>query len=579
MTRWLGLMALLPAASGAAETPAPDAATLARRMEALSASWSSGALTVYEVAATTVMWLAAAALCFAAGGWAADLMSRRRIDRAALRWLLAALLVAACGFAVRFLWTEPNIFTDGGSGYGRVMRYIEGYGGLAVLVKLLPAEWDSLMWRAMVVPRVFASLAPAFVVWIAHGLGLRLSTGVLAGIMLAAVPFHAALSASDMLEGAMSSVQLAGVALVLAARQRERPEVFAAGGLLVAWSMWFRPEGALGMLPLFAAALTLPPTFLRRRSVLIIAATLAVLIVVRGIALSSSPSVVVGGSGSLSNIAWGAILSSMVLAPLWLWLPAPMAVLFCRPGRFLVMLAGVIAAAVPVYLRGLYPDPANTHLEALRYGLPAFPWLALMSASAIDGAVARLLQRVGASSPLARGAAVAALLLLVASPVWLQREYLARRYGHANSEVAIRRLLEKVPAGCAVAVPDDHAEGVNIEIHQRYANIAAEAYAQGHVPAIDIHPASDLLEEGLAAGRCWTFLRGPYCYHAYAGVTAEVCRRVDERFLLEPIAAYSIEFRHHRLVTGPDVRQSPWYMQEMPIVLYRVAGDVMADNR
>jgi hypothetical protein len=129
-----------------------------------------------------------------------------------------------------------------------------------------------------------------------------------------------------------------------------------------------------------------------------------------------------------------------------------------------------------------------------------------------------------------------------------------------------------VPNGCGLLVADDRPEGVNIEIAERYAFIAAEAYAEGALPAIEVVPVSDLLEGKLDANRCWTFLRGPYCYHAYAGRPAESCLRLDARFALAEIASIAIEFRHHRLVTGPDVNRPPWYMERMPIVLYRVLG-------
>jgi hypothetical protein len=37
-------------------------------------------------------------------------------------------------------------------------------------------------------------------------------------------------------------------------------------------------------------------------------------------------------------------------------------------------------------------------------------------------------------------------------------------------------------------------------------------------------------------------------------------------------ASIPIEFRHHRLVTGPDVRRPPWYIESMPVTPYRVTG-------
>jgi hypothetical protein len=156
------------------------------------------------------------------------------------------------------------------------------------------------------------------------------------------------------------------------------------------------------------------------------------------------------------------------------------------------------------------------------------------------------------------------------SPVALHRDYLARRYGHAASEPVIRELLTRVPEGCGLLVPDDRPEGVNIEIAERYAYIAAEAHAQGAIRRLEVFPLSDLLEGEVDVGRCLTFLRGPYCYHGFAGRPAAACRQLAERFRLEEIASLAIEFRHHRLVTGPDVRRAPWFMERMPLALYRV---------
>jgi hypothetical protein len=559
----------------AAAQPAADrsAAVLQERAENLAAFWRSGPLAMGEVAATTSMLLAVALVVLALGGTAADGTTRRGLDRETGKWLAGGAAVFAWSFFVRFVLATPNILTDGGSGYGRVMRYVEGYGGVAVLVKLLPATWSAFMWRAMLVPRLLAALAPALLVWVVRGLGFGPAVGLLAGLALASVPVHAALTASDHLEGSMSSLQLAGLALVLAARRAERSDLFAAGVALAAWAMWVRPEGALGLLPIAAASLAFPRRWWARREVIAVVVGLALLVLLRVVAMVTSPTIATSGSpGSLGTIAWGSVLFSTVLVPVWLWAPAPFAVAALRRRRALaVAIAGLAAGLIPPYLRGLFPDPANTHLELLRYGTPAFPWLALASAVSLDAGCRWLAGRwSGGAWHLVTLRAL--LALVVASPVALDREYLSRRYGHAASEAAIRRLLTQVPEGCGLLVPDDRPEGVSIEIAERYVSIAAEAYAEGAVRAIEVLPVSDFLDGKLDASRCWTFLRGPYCYHAYAGRPAEACTQLESRFNLEEIASIPIEFRHHRLVTGPDVRRAPWYIERMPIMLYRILG-------
>jgi hypothetical protein len=545
--------------------------SLAARVEKLAAYWRSGPWTIGETAATTSMLLAILLVVFILGAGASE-ASRRR-DRDSLAWLGIALAILAWSFFVRFVMTEPNILTDGGSGYGRVMRYVEGYGGVAVLVKLLPANWSAFMWHAMIVPRLLAALAPPLLVWVARGLGFGRAVGLLAGLALASLPIHAALTSSDHLEGSMSSLQLAGLALVLAARRGERTDLWATGVALAAWAIWIRPEGALGLLPIAVASLALPRRWWGRWEVRAVCGATVALVFVRACVMAASRTFAPAASGgSLANIEWGNILFSTVLAPVWLWAPVPFGVVELRRRRALaVAFAGLAAGLVPAYLRGLSSDPAGTHLELLRYGTPAFPWLALLSAVSLDGACRWLVARSAESEW--RLTALRALLALVAvSPVAVDREYLSRRYGHAASEVAIRELLTKVPSGCGLLVPDDRPEGVNIEIADRYVFIAAEAYAEGAIPRLDVVPASDLLEGKVDVQRCWMYLHGPYCDHAYAGQPAEACSRIEARYALQQIASIPIEFRHHRLVTGPDVQRAPWYAERLPIVLYRVLG-------
>lgn len=568
----LGL--LLLSAPSAAQSPEPGNGpeTRQEKVASLAESWRSGALTLGEAAATASMLLSFALLAFAIGGSMADATKSGRMDRATRAALIDGLAILTCSFFVRFVLTEPNILTDGGSGYGRVMRYTEGYGGVAVLVKLFPSEWSAFMWRAMLVPRVLGALSPVLLAWVARGLGFGRAVALIAGLALASLPVHAALTASDLLVGSLSSLQLAGLALVLVSRRNQRADLFAAGVALAAWAMWVRPEGALGLLPIAAASLSFPRSWWRRPEIRTVVAGLAVMILLRVVALTTgSTSYSNSSPGPLRTVAWGTVLFSTILVPVWFWMPVPFAVpALLRRRAVTVVLAGLAAGLIPVYLRGLAPDPAHTHLETLRYGLPALAWLALASAVGLDSGCRWLSRRWQAGGVRALFALRTLVVLIVVSPVAIHHGYLARRYGHATSEEAIRRLLSRVPDGCGLLAPDDFPEGVSIEIYDRYRYVAAEAFAQGGAGAIEVRPVSDLLDGKVGLDRCWTFLRGPYCYHAFAARSAEACDEVTSRFRLEEIASIPIEFRHHRLVTGPDVRRPPWYMDRMPVVLYRV---------
>ncbi|MBX3024580.1 hypothetical protein KF840_06695 [bacterium] len=569
----IALLGLLLAGVVSAQSAgaSPDARR-ERRIERLADSWRDGPFTAGEAAATASMVLALLTVAFCTTGWGGG-GATPTADGSGRAWLLAGAAVLAWSAVVRFGLTQANILTDGGSGYTRLMRYVEGYGGVAVLVHLLPPAWSAFMWQAMLVPRLLALLAPALLVWLARELDLTLGAALLAGVMLAALPAHAVLTSSDHLEGVLSSLQLAAVACVLAAGRTRRVDLYAAGLALAAWAMWCRPEGALGLLPVAVAALRLPRRWWARPAVWTVTAALLVAVGFRAYAIVTSPTAGLGSSSvppfdALGWVPWGDLAWSPLLIPPWLWAPAPFAVWTLYRRRALpVVLAGLAAALVPVYLRGLFPDPAGTHLETVRYGIPAFGWLALMAGVALDRALARLPARA-----IGRWPAYAALVLALAAVPVGAREYLARRYGHVASESAIRDLLRQVPAGCGVAVPDDGPERVSIEIADRYRYIAAEAAAAGDLPELRIVPASHLLDAAGAPAGCWTYLRGPYCYHGFDGHPAIACRGIEERFALRPIASRSIEFRHHRLVTGPAVTRAPWYMASMPITLYEITG-------
>ena len=196
------------------------------------------------VTAGWVLLLARGVATFAAAG--AQSPARRTVFLAAV--------VALVAFGVRFGLCDLNLMTDADSGYSRLLAYFGGFGGVHVLLTwLLPASARSDMTLHMQLVRGIASLGPPLLTLVAHRLGLSVRAAFWAGLLLACWPIHAALSASDVLQGPVLTLTLLAM---LQWRSVDLTSNFA-GFLTLSFAIWARPELALTLAPALGVALPL----------------------------------------------------------------------------------------------------------------------------------------------------------------------------------------------------------------------------------------------------------------------------------------------------------------------------------
>ena len=111
-------------------------------------------------------------------------------------------LVLLWSLLIRLGLTTPNLLTDGGSGFSRVLYGVQGFAGISYLLDLVltgDARWD--IWSAIHVTTALSALTPALVVLLARELGFSLRAAVLGGLALACLPLHAAMFSSDLIVG------------------------------------------------------------------------------------------------------------------------------------------------------------------------------------------------------------------------------------------------------------------------------------------------------------------------------------------------------------------------------------------
>jgi hypothetical protein len=518
--------------------------------------------------------------------------------------VLDALAVLVWSAIVRFVLTEPNILTDGGSGYGRLWRMqVGGYQGLAVLVEALFPE-PRFIWTVIRLPWTLAALAPPLLVLLARAWGLGRGVAVLAGVALASLPLHAAMYASDFELGPVLTFDLLGLALVAAAVRFERDELAAAGVTVLAYATWCRPEGPIAG----AAAIALAAPALRRwRERPVLVAALGWLALNGAASFASTR--VLGGGGQFcldhplqSEFPVRTFLALQPIVPFWLLLPLPFGIVRLvrnDPWRLAVVAVGTVVGLVPLAVTSLcHVDQTRSYMEFFRYGTWALPWIVLLAAEGMEAAVALVAAAFGGPDPHARRrralAARAVIIgVCVATPI-VFRDYLARRYGPRVEEDAFRTALRRIPAGCGVVVPDDESDDQNggtIEIRLRYVYIAEEAAARRES---DVNPRGivgatsflrsaeqvgalpglppDVARDPDAGTPCWYFFRGSYCATGLFGGGSATCADVEQRAALEPVLTQSISYVSHRLVTRPDLRDPPLYDPAQPLVLSKVVG-------
>ncbi len=508
------------------------------------------------------------------------------------RWpAVECVAVLAWSVFVRFALTEPNILTDGGSGYRRLLEYVPGYGGLSALIRTVLPSGPHFMWTALRIPWALSALAPPMLVLLARALGFSRGTALFAGVALASLPLHAAMYASDFELGALVTLQLLGLALVAAAVRSQRAELAAAGAGVLAYTCWGRPDAPLVGAVLLVIAL---PALVRARPVMIAA--------LAWFGLNAAASLAnVRASGGATSIfqhlqagVWqtfpvAQILLLQAIVPFWCWLPLPLGIarLAWRDRRRLAVVGvGIAAGFAPVYLRGGMLDPSQSFMEFFRYGTWALPWILLATAEGMEAAALWVGSRFGGAGA-ERVARLAIVAVCAATPLVLH-DYLSRRYGPRAEEEVFRAALAQVPGDCAVVVPDDDSEGDGqrggtIEIRQRYVYIGAEVAAVSQSPSTPrivgvtsflkaIGAGSELPPTDSAGAPCWYYFRGSYCYTGVDGHAPTSCTELERRAVLQPVLTRDILYISHRLITRPDLRHPPFYDPAQRLELSRIVG-------
>ncbi|MEB2310267.1 MAG: hypothetical protein OZ921_04675 [Sorangiineae bacterium] len=511
-----------------------------------------------------------------------------RCGARAWRGLLDVSLVLAWSVIVRALFTRANILTDGGSGYRRLMDYLPGFGGLSVLVDLVTPR--HLMWEALRVPATLAALGPPMLTLFARQFALRPSLPIVAGLMLASLPLHAAMFTSDFLMGPALTLALAGLALTRWGAQRDHDAAVLAGASLLAFVTWLRPEAGLIGAPLVAVAWPVLRAW-RRRPVALLglgffgANALAAQLAVR--AVTSGQSLV----PSLPSAHGLAFLLVPEVIPYWLSVGVVLALaLRAVRGENAVLIAvGVITGAWPVAIRPTF-DPTGSHMELFRYGAWMLPWLTLLAASGVVAAAERLGALVAGPSREERarrvclGALAALLTLVMTSPI-RARSYLAREYGPRSEERVFREALGQLPKGCLLLVPDDVGElgrrgRGTVEIEERYQVIADEVDVLTGAARPAMQGVTRFLDELAQRGwprkddgtpACVWFFEGSFCATGVEGTPAANCRQLLETVHGRPAFERRIEYISHRLVTLPHATDPPLYDAAQRLTLFELS--------
>ena len=519
---------------------------------------------------------------------------RHGMPRAVLWTVGLAFLVLGVSLLVRLGFTEPNVFTDGGTGHERVLDYGPGYGGLCVMVPwFLPAHLEGQIWPAVRVLTILSGLAPVSLFLLALGAGLGRPVALLSGLTLACWPLHAALYSSDFLNGGNLTLTLTGLAFAVGALRLDRAWLLLPAACVLSYSIWGRPEAPLHLLP------TLVPGVLALRRwghrfetwagvgwVGLALAALLFSFVHRPERLE--PVVRVAG---LFVLPWeGVVQAGFAAFPWWLLLGFPLgAALAPRPYwvSFMV-LGGFASGALPVFLGGMPEDL----LEGFRYGTPVAAWFALVSGAGLHWLVVRL-----PTSRLRSGGLVLIAAAVCMTPLF-HLEYLATPYGPRSTDIAFRKALRRIPSECGVVVPgEDRHDGLDPAV--RYDYIAVEEWKKDpDLPSVDrIVGAQRFLAEfrggrGLPRvssfamdqsnpvdGNCWYFFSTGECLvtqgnYSGSSVTQDPgsCRALEAAVDMEPLETFAVGFRCHRLVSVPRVRELPRHAPDFPTRLFRVQG-------
>lgn len=502
-------------------------------------------------------------------------MRERKSTPSIAPWLLDVAMVGAWSLFVRFGLTATNILTDGGSGWGRLLWYRRGHSGISVLVDFVRS--GSPMHEAIAVPQFVAALSAPLLVAIARELGFGRIAGLLAGLAMASLPIHAAMYSSDFGTGAVLSLNLLGLWLVLRGARSSDPLSILGGTLVVAYAIWGRPEALSIGLPLLV-------TLLPFRAHLLNPAALGGLAWVAGSALTrvgelnrNTPVSAVRDLLALPNVPFVEFASSSILAPWWLWASVPLALLAMRRNHMTLFLAAFYVHAVAPF--SMVSPARHDELELVRYGtsfFALFAWLSALGWDRLGGLLARRMQGGASRVPVAHLTAAVVAVAMLATPL-LNRDYLARTYGPSQEYRVFSDFLRTVSGACLVVVPDDEdltetASG-SMEILGRYYAIAEEASAAGlsRITSENLVGTSRFLA-GERTSDCVLHFRGVACFDGGPVEPVSGCDDLAELYELERIDSTPVEFFSHRLVARPHWRKPPLYDPDFTFDVFRVTG-------
>lgn len=549
---------------------------------------------VREFAVVAVFLAVMLAALLAATGAGLCRLLRPGERRAALETAGLAALVLGLSLVIRVGFTAPNVLTDGGSGHERVLLYGPNYGALSVLISwLLPGQLEARVWPAIRVLTVLAAIGPASLFLLARGAGMGRVAALLSALALACWPLHAALYASDFLNGAVLTLFVSGLAFAFGALRLDRPWLLLPGAALLGFAIWCRPESPIHLLPALLPGIMALRRWGHRFETWAAAGWISMALGALLMSMTARPEIY----RALGHIAgpvfplWESIaLAGFTAFPWWLVAGIPLGLIGAlRPWTLLALIVlGLGSGFVPVALGGIPEDL----LEGFRYGTLMMPWFALLSGAGLSWAVTRI--------PPGRVRTVAYALVLGAvcvTPI-VHRDYLGTAYGSHVSDRTFREALRSIPARCGVVVPGEARED-GLDPAVRFVYIAAEERrldpsrppAEHVVGAATFMAAARALEgvpqvtsfyEAEAPGEgeaCWYVFLSGEC-QATQGMDSDPdrfydpgsCKDLEASLELEPLGTLARGFRYHRLLAVPRVMTPPKHAPDFEVRLFRLRG-------
>lgn len=491
--------------------------------------------------------------------------------------------VLAVSLIVRLGLTTPNIFTDGGSGHERLLRFDFGFGGESLLIHLLlPGSMQGHVWAAVGLTSLIAAGAPAGLVLLARSLGLGLGESLVSGLLLATWPLHAALFTSDFLQGPLLTLGLVGLASLAAGARSRDSLLLWTGSAILAWLFWCRPEAMMWAAPALAVAAPHWKKLLGMRPAYAAVSWGLISLGLVLLSFAQVPGFIPARSPWGLNTTWTNLLNTGWQAwPWWLWLgfvPGLIS-LKSRPELLVPAAAGVLVGLLPVWMGGAGLEL----LEFFRYGAPAMPWLALTAGLGLTWLISHMPDRV---QPWLRGIVTAGILAL---PV-VHHSYLEAAYAPRVSDRVFREVLRLPEPGCGLVVPgEQRRDGLDPSV--RYDYIGWEEFARdGTRPSPLVTGAAEFLtragedlpntsrlfpdispEQG---SNCWYFFHSGECVTSAGGgqIVDDPgnCRALESRFQMSAVKTWTREYRFHRLVTQPGAWTAPLFQPEFNYTLYRI---------